>query len=186
MKLRLCTYGFAILANVALFPTLAALAQTSGLQDRASADCQDQLKWSQNQLSKFDAVIASWEQDAAKRQDPPRQAIHWAQNRLSELDAAIAVLDQDAAKRKADAHAKAEAALKDLREKRDAFRAMVKDAVDNIITWKNAQAADASKSLSQAADAFQAKVGVYLDAVNADIETRQAVMQAQFPARPFD
>jgi hypothetical protein len=31
-----------------------------------------------------------------------------------------------------------------------------------------------------AADAFRAGLDVYLDAVNADIETRQAVMQPQF------
>ena len=59
-------------------------------------------------------------------------------------------------------------------------------AVANMTTWKDAQVVDARKSFDEAANAFRAKVGDYLDAVNADVATRQTVMQAQFMAWQFN
>ena len=77
-------------------------------------------------------------------------------------------MEQDVAKQNVASRAKAEAALKALQDTRDAFRAKVKEP-------------QASMTDDQvAASAFRAGLNVYLDAVNADIETRQAVMQPQF------
>jgi len=178
MKLGSYTYSFTTLAAFALLmmpPTLA-----------RAADCQDSPNWSQAQLSKFDTVIAGWKQDLAKYQDPARQALRWSQDRISQLDAAIATLEQDIATRQTAIRSKAEAVLKELRDRRDSYRAKVKDSLANIATWTDAQVAEARKSLDDAANAFQSKVDTYLDAVNADIETRQALMQVQFPAWQFN
>ncbi len=154
MKLRSCTYGLAILASVSLLAIPATLAQVAQSQD---------LSWSQDRLSKLNAAIASWEQDFAKQQ--VRQAL---EDRLSRFNAAIASLEQDVAKQNVASRAKAEAALKALQDTRDAFRAKVKEPQANMTDDQ------------VAANAFRAGLDVYLDAVNADIETRQAVMQPQF------
>jgi hypothetical protein len=154
VKLRSCTYGLAILASVALLAIPATLAQAAESQD---------LHWSQDRISKLNAALASWQQDFAKQQ--VRQAL---EDRLSRFNAAIASLEQDVAKQNVASRAKAEAALKALQDTRDAFRAKVKEP-------------QASMTDDQvAASAFRAGLNVYLDAVNADIETRQAVMQPQF------
>ena len=154
MKLRSCTYGLAILVSVALLAIPATLAQAAEAQD---------LRWSQDRLSKLNAAIASWEQDFAKRQ--VRQAL---EDRLSRFNVAIAVLEQDVAKQDVDSRAKAQPALKALQDTRDAFRAKVKEPQANMTDDQ------------VAANAFRAGVDVYLDAVNADIHTRQAVMHTQF------
>ena len=154
MKLRSCTYGLAILASVALLAIPATLAQAAESQD---------LHWSQDRLSKLNAAIASWEQDFAKQQ--VRQAL---EDRLSRFNAAIASLEQDVAKQDLASRAKAEAALKGLQDTRDAFRAKIKEPQANMTDDQ------------VAANAFRVRLEVYLDAVNADKDTRQAVMQHQF------
>jgi len=53
-------------------------------------------------------------------------------------------------------------------------------------TLKVVQVVDARKSFDEAANAFRVKVGDYLDAVNADVATRQTVMQAEFMAWQFN
>jgi len=156
MKPRSRTYGLAIIAFFAFLAIPAALAQAT--------ECQD-LRWSQDQLSKFDTTIASLQQDAAKQLPAARQAL---EDRLSKFNAAIASLEQDFAKQRTAARAEAEAALKELKDVRDAFRAKVKEAQANMTDGQ------------VAANAFRARVDAYLDAVKADIDTRQAVMQTQF------
>ena len=151
MKFRSCTYGLAILASVSL---LAIPAQVAKSED---------LRWSQDRLSTLNAAIAGWEQDFSKQQ--VRQAL---EDRLSRFNAAIAGLEQDAAKLNVAFRAKAEAALKALQDTRDAFRAKIKEPGANM------------RDDQVAANAFRAELDVYLDAVHADIETRQAVMQHQF------
>lgn len=142
-----------------------------------AADCQDQgIRWSQDHLSKFDAAIGAWEQDFAKRHGSITQALHWAGDQLSEFEAAIASLERDVATRAADVRAKGEALLKEIRASRDAHRAEVK----RLSVVRSAQAADASQSPEQISNAFWTKVNAYLDAVNADIATRQAAMQSRF------
>jgi len=171
MKLRSGTYGLAILACVALLPIPATLAQVAG------TDCKDPPPWSQDRLAKFNVAIASLEQDVAKSASPARQELHWSRDQLSDFDAAIASLQQDIATRQGTARGKAEVVLNEVRDRRDAYRVRVREAAANLT---GAQAADAGKSLDQAANAFWAEVDAYLNAVHADIDTRQAAMQTRF------
>jgi len=137
------------------------------------------------------AAPSGFAQDQAPRaarseQDQPsstRQAIQWSQDRLSEFDAAIASLEQDLAKRQADVRAKADAALKELRNTREAYRVKAEEAAANARTWTDTQLADALKALNERSTLFQAKVAEYLDTVKADLATRQAVLEAEFEAR---
>lgn len=158
MQLRSCTYGFAILASLVLPAITASSAH--------SAECQD-LSWPQDRLSKFDAAIAS--APGAARQHPASQ--------ISEIDAAIASLEQDLSTRKAGAAGKGEALLKQLRAARDAYSVKLDQSATRVMS---AAAADAGQLPDQTANALWDKVNAYLDAVNADISTRQAAMQTRF------
>jgi ATP/maltotriose-dependent transcriptional regulator MalT len=134
------------------------------------------------QVALFAPPSAFAQAQTSDQLSPPRQAIQWSQDRLSEFDAAITNLEQDLAKRQADARANGEAALKDLRAQRDAYRAKVNEAVSNAKTWTDTQASEARKSLDEASTAFHIKVGEYLDAVKADVAARRAVLQAEYEA----
>lgn len=114
---------------------------------------------------------------------PARQAIQWSQDRLAEFDATIAVLERDAAKLQEDARAKAESALNELRDRRDAYRTKAEEAVANAKTWTDTQAADARKSLDESWTAFQTATDKYLEATKADLATRRAVLEAELEAR---
>ena len=162
MKLRPCTYGLTMLACVSFVAIPAALAR--------AADCQD-LTWSKDRLSKFDVALAK-EQGAAKQGATATPA---SQNGSSEFDAAIASLEQDLATRRGDAAVKGEAVLRQIRATRDAYRATLRQPAIHIT--RAAQATDAPE---ESANAFWSKVNEYLDAVNADVATRQAAMQTQF------
>jgi hypothetical protein len=156
MKFRSWALGLAVLAQTTLFTAPATFAQGSTTQP------------------------------APTKQDEPslaRQAIEWSQDRLAELDATIAVLEQHAAKLQGDARARAEAALKELRDKRDAYRAQADDAVANAKTWTDAQVVEARKSLDQRWAAFQTARDEYLEAAKADLATRRAVLEAELEAR---
>jgi hypothetical protein len=158
MKLRSRANAFAILASVAA----ATLAH--------AADGQDQT-WSKDRLSKFDAAIVS-EQDAAKRQGAtsPGQAL--------EIDTAVADLEQDLATRKGDGAARGQVVLNEIRATRDAYRAKLRQLAANATA--DAQAADSRQSPKAASNTFWSQVDAYLDAVDADIATRQAATQTRF------
>jgi len=159
MQLRSCAYSLAILASV----TLPAVAVTSAY----AANCED-LSWSKDRLSKFEAAVAS-EQDAARKQGPARQ--------VSEIDSAIASLEQDVATRKGEAASKGEAVLKELRAGRDAYRAKLTQPVTRVVSTATA---DAGQSTDESTTALWDKVNAYLDAVGADLSTRQAATQVRF------
>ncbi len=163
MQPRLRNYGLAILASAAFVAIPAILAQ--------AAECQATDNWSQDRLAKFDVALAKAEQDGQAPASQLNQA-------PSEVDAAIASLEQDIATRKGDAAAKGEAALKELRASRDAYRAAPKRSAHPII--RAAGAAEARQSSEEATPAFWTKVNAYLDAVDADVATRQAAMQTRF------
>ena len=165
MKLRSCAYGPAILTSVILLAVPATA---------HAADCQD-LTWSHDRLAKFDAVIASLERDAVKREGPATQA---TKDQVAELDAAIASLEQDVATHEADFRTRGEAVLNEVRASRDAYRAKLRQPAPHLIA--TAQAAEAGQSPEEAANAFWAKVNAYFDAVNADIAARQAATQTKF------
>lgn len=156
MKRRPWALGLAILAQVALLTTVPTLAQDSNPSSAPASPGQ---------------------------RSSARQAMEWSRDRLSELDAAIAVLEQDAAKLQGDGRARAEAALKELRETREAYRIKADDAMANARTWTDAQVADARKSLDENWAAFEAKLDAYLDKIEADLATRRAVLEAEFEAR---
>jgi hypothetical protein len=158
MQLRSCAYSLAILASV----TLPAVAVTSA----HAANCED-LSWSKDQLSKFDAAMAS--EHGATRQSTASQ--------ISEIDAAIASLEQDVSTRKGEAAAKGEAMLKQLRAGRDAYQVKLDQPATRVMS---AATADTGQSADQTANALWDKVDAYLDAVNADISTREAATQTRF------
>jgi hypothetical protein len=112
-----------------------------------------------------------------------RETIAWSQDRLAELDAAIAVLEKDAAKRNGEARAKAEAVLKELHGKRDAYRLQSEQAAANAKAWTDAQAAGAHKSLDKSWNESQAEVAKYLDSTKADLATRREVLDAELKVR---
>jgi hypothetical protein len=156
MKRHLRAYSFVIFASV----TLSAAAAFAG-------NCED-LAWSKDRLSTFDAAVASGP-EAAKKPALVKQA--------SEIDAAIASLEQDIASRKGDAAAKGEAVLKDLRAGRDAYRAKLTQPVTQVMS---AATADAGHAADETATALWDKVDAYLDAVGADLSSRQAAALSRF------
>lgn len=156
MKPRPWALGLAILSQVTLLSGAPTFAQNAN--PSAAPASQDQLS-------------------------PARQAMGWSRDRLSELDAAIAVLEQNAAKLQGEARARAEAALKELRNTREAYRVKAEEAMANATTWTDAQVADARKSLDESWTAFQAKLDAYLDKVETDLATRRAVLEAELEAR---
>jgi hypothetical protein len=91
-------------------------------------------------------------------------------------------LEQSAAQLQGDARAKADAALQTLRIKRDVYRAQAKKAVANITTWTKTQAANAQKELDDDWVAYQVGRDEYLDAVKANLATRQAALSAELDA----
>ena len=159
MKHRLRALSLALVASVSLPTAAVTLAH--------AASCED-LAWSKDQLSKFDAAVASG-QAATKKQGPASQ--------VSEIDAAIASLEQDVATRNGDAAAKGEAVLKELRAGRDAYRAKLTQAVTQVVS---AATADVGQSPDVSANVLWDKVNAYLDAVGADLSTRQAATQTRF------
>ncbi|WP_371349287.1 hypothetical protein [Ancylobacter sp. IITR112] len=156
MKLRLFVAGLALLGQTALITAPAAFAQDAGSQTRPAA------------------------------QDDPslaRQAIEWSKDRLAELDASIAILEQDAARLQGEAKAKADATLRTLRERRDAYRAKADGAVAGAKSWTDAQVTEARRSLDENWTAFQTARDDYLDAAQADLATRRAILEAELEAR---
>ncbi|MFG1240253.1 hypothetical protein V5F63_23995 [Xanthobacter autotrophicus DSM 597] len=113
----------------------------------------------------------------------PRQAIQWTQDRLAEADATIAALERSAATLTGEARAKADGAIKTLREQRDAYRAQADAAIANAKSWTEAQVSAAQVGLDASWAAFQSARDSYLDAAKADLATRRAVLQAELEAR---
>lgn len=112
-----------------------------------------------------------------------RQAIQWTQDRLAEADATIAVLERNAAALTGEARAKADTAIKTLREQRDAYRTQADAAMANARSWTDAQVRVAQEKLDSSWAAFQSARDSYLDAAKADLATRRAVLQVELEAR---
>jgi hypothetical protein len=157
MRSRSYTFGLAVLA-----------CSTVTLTSARAAECQD-LSWSKDRLSKFDAAITS-AADITKR-----RAI--AQHEPHALNAAVASLEQDIAGRNGDAAAKGMTILNEIRASRDAYRTKLGQPVSRMMS---AVTADAGPSRDEAPVAVWQKINAYLDAVDADVATRQAATQAKF------
>ncbi|GEO87479.1 MULTISPECIES: hypothetical protein [Alphaproteobacteria] len=156
MRLRLSAIGLALVAQTALFTVSTTFAQDATSQTQSTY------------------------------QDDPslaRQTLEWSQDRLAELDATIAVLEQDATRLQDEARAKAEDALKALREQREAYRIQTEEAVANARAWTDAQIAEGRESLDANWTAFQTARDEYLEAAKADLATRRAVLEIEFEAR---
>ncbi|MBB3810369.1 hypothetical protein [Pseudochelatococcus contaminans] len=156
MKLHFRALGLALAAQAMLFPVPAVFAQDSASQAQP--------------VSQDDPSVA-------------RQALEWSRGRLAEIDAAIGVIEQDAARLQGDAKAKAEAALKTLRETRDTYRSKADEAAKNAKAWTDKQVAEAQKSLEESWTAVQTARDEYLDAIKADLATRRAVLEAEIDAQ---
>jgi hypothetical protein len=157
MKSRLSAIGLVLVAQTALFTAPVVFAQDTSEPQTQS-------------LAQDDPSLA-------------RQALEWSQDRLAEFDATIAVLEKEATRLQGEARAKADASLRTLRDRRDAYRAQAEEAVANAKIWSDAQVAEARKSLDDNWAAFQTTRDDYLDAVKADLATRRAVLEAEFEAR---
>lgn len=153
MRLQSSAFGLAILASLA------------AITPAPAADCQD-LSWSKDRLSKFDAATSA--------QDTTRQS---KQDQISEIDAAVASLEQDIAGRKGDAAAKGATILNEVRAGRDAYRIKLGQQGARMLS---AATADAGSSRDDSSTALWRKVNAYLDAVDADIAVRQAATQTKF------
>lgn len=112
-----------------------------------------------------------------------RQAIQWTQDRLAEADATIAALERNAAALTGEARARADAAIKALREQRDAYRSQADTSIANAKSWTDAQVSAAQERLDANWTAFQSARDSYLDSAKADLATRRAVLQAELDAR---
>ncbi|MBP2297244.1 hypothetical protein [Azospirillum rugosum] len=156
MKLRFSTFALAILSQTVLLAAPTAFAQGVAPQDQTAI------------------------------QDDPslaRRAVEWSQDRLAELDASIVVLEKETARLQGDARAKADATVKVLREKRDAYRAKADEAAAKARSWTDAQVAEARKSLDENWTAFQTARDEYLASAKTDLATRRAILEAELDAR---
>ncbi|MGU1062092.1 hypothetical protein ACSEPQ_04355 [Pseudomonas aeruginosa] len=156
MKLRSHALGLALLAQLALLLPPPVFAQE---QTRQSSSVND------------------------SEPSRARQTLAWSIDRLTELDATVATLEQDVAQHKGEARARAQIVLQELRGSRESYRLKSREAVANAKTWTDAQAIEAHKSLDESWNAFQVGVADYLDATQADLATRRAVLENEFKIR---
>ncbi|WP_140848640.1 hypothetical protein [Paracoccus sp. FO-3] len=112
-----------------------------------------------------------------------RQVLAWSQRQLSALDGTLVVLEQDAARLQGDARTAAEAALTDLRERRDAYQARMSEAAATAGTWTVEQYDEAQQRALEDWAAFQDASWEYFEATKADLATRQAALNAGIEAQ---
>lgn len=154
MNIRKSTLSLTILAQALAFAAPAALAEDSSSAPAAAGS----------------ASVA-------------HQTIQGVQERLTEADATIAALEQSAAQLQGDVRVKADAALKALRAKRDAYQAQAETAAANAKNWTEAQSAEAGKALDEDWAAFESARDGYLEDVKPNLATRRAVLNAELDAR---
>jgi hypothetical protein len=110
-------------------------------------------------------------------------AIHfylsWAKERLDEMDATLASLEGKVSEVQADARAKANQALADMRKKRDDFRDTLKKQADaNEAAWVGEKA-----RLQSEWNNFEIDVGKYVESAGKQIELQQATFKHQAAAQ---
>ena len=105
--------------------------------------------------------------------------VNWAKERLDEMDATLASLEGTAGELRADARAKAEPVLAEMRNRRDKFQQIIeKQKEANEATWVAVKA-----TLESDWNAFEASVQRYVDAADEQIGARQAAFQAGVDAQ---
>jgi hypothetical protein len=114
---------------------------------------------------------------------PKHSAIHfhlsWAKERMDEMDATLASLEGKVSEVQADARAKANQALSDMRKKRDDFRDTLKKQADaNEAAWVGEKA-----RLQSEWNNFETDVRKYVESVGKQIELQQATFKHQAAAQ---
>ena len=114
---------------------------------------------------------------------PAQSSVHfylnWAKERLDEMDATLAVLDGHIAKMQAEARAKAQQFVGELRAKRNEFdSALKKQAQVGEAAWESAKT-----RLDADWKAFQHILKEYTETIGKHMEQQQAVFQSQVEAQ---
>jgi hypothetical protein len=105
--------------------------------------------------------------------------LNWAKERIDEMDATLASMEANVAHVQADARAKANQALADMREKRDDFRDTLKKQADaNEATWIKEKA-----RLQSEWNTFQTDVRKYVESAGKQIEQQQETFKRQAAAQ---
>ena len=118
-------------------------------------------------------------QDSATSRSPRSQFFNWAKVRLAEIDATLASWESQASNLQGEARGKAEAALANMRSKRDAFlEAIQKDTEQIKLDWNRERAA-------READwkVFEANAQKYIDDASAQVEQQRAAFRARAEAQ---
>jgi len=105
--------------------------------------------------------------------------LNWAKERIDEMDATLASMEANVARVQADARAKANQALADMRKKRDDFRDTLKKQADaNEATWIKEKA-----RLQSEWNTFQTDVRKYVESAGKQIEQQQETFKRQAAAQ---
>jgi ElaB/YqjD/DUF883 family membrane-anchored ribosome-binding protein len=105
--------------------------------------------------------------------------LNWAKARLDEMDATLTSFESKAGELQADAQARADKALTDLRLKRDAFRKTIRKEKDaGEAAWARTQAL-----LKADWQAFETNVQKYIDAAGKHAAQQQAAFRARAEAQ---
>jgi hypothetical protein len=105
--------------------------------------------------------------------------LDWAKARLDEMDATVASIEGKAGEVKADARAKADKILVDLRKERDSFRDKIaQQSADNEAAWLAAK-----PKLEGDWNAFEASVKQYVETLSKQSQQQQAIFEQQAAAQ---
>ena len=105
--------------------------------------------------------------------------LNWAKERIDEMDATLASMEANVAHVQADARAKANQALADMRKKRDDFRDTLKKQADaNEATWIREKA-----RLQSEWNTFETDVRKYVESAGKQIEQQQETFKRQAAAQ---
>lgn len=105
--------------------------------------------------------------------------LDWAKARLDEMDATLESIESKAGEVKADARAKADKILVDLRRERDAFRDKIaQQTADNESAW-----AAAKPKMEGDWNAFEASVNQYVETLSKQSQQQQAIFEQQAAAQ---
>ncbi|MGO9232723.1 MAG: hypothetical protein ACLP4V_01010 [Methylocella sp.] len=105
--------------------------------------------------------------------------LNWAKERIDEMDAVLASLEANVGEVQADARAKANKALADMRKKRDDFRDTLKKQADaNEAEWVSEK-----ERLQSVWNIFETEVQKYVESAGKQIEQQQTTFRDQAAAQ---
>lgn len=98
---------------------------------------------------------------------------NWAKERIEEMDAALAALEAKTPQVKADAKAKADQLISDLKKRRDDFQALArKQAEAGEVAWQRALV-----QLETQWNGFEGQLKAYVETVGKRVEEQQAIFR---------